>query len=113
MGDSGDNIPGVKGVGPKGAAEVLFAHGSLDALLERDPETRPERLIHEQKQEALASRSLVQLWDDAPVMWDPARQMVGGFDVRAAREHLRGFGFTAMADDLPSFPKQPFYRAAG
>jgi DNA polymerase-1 len=32
IGDSVDNIPGVEGVGPKGAASLLAAHGSLDDL---------------------------------------------------------------------------------
>ncbi len=33
VGDSADNIPGVPGIGPKGAATLLNAHGSLDAIL--------------------------------------------------------------------------------
>ena len=33
VGDAADNIPGVPGVGAKTAAELLRAHGSLDALL--------------------------------------------------------------------------------
>ncbi|MCE9612338.1 MAG: hypothetical protein K8R23_19235 [Chthoniobacter sp.] len=33
IGDSADNIPGVPGLGPKGAAALLATHGSLDALL--------------------------------------------------------------------------------
>jgi 5'-3' exonuclease len=35
MGDSVDNIPGVKGIGPKGAVALLQAFGSLDAVYER------------------------------------------------------------------------------
>jgi len=34
MGDAVDNIPGVKGIGPKGAVALLEAFGTLDALLE-------------------------------------------------------------------------------
>ncbi|MGH8481154.1 MAG: DNA polymerase I, partial [Nevskiaceae bacterium] len=37
VGDTSDNIPGVKGVGPKTAAKWLDEHGSLDALLEAAP----------------------------------------------------------------------------
>lgn len=33
VGDSADNIPGVAGIGPKGAANLLNAHGSLNAIL--------------------------------------------------------------------------------
>ncbi len=34
VGDSSDNIPGVSGIGPKGAVELLQEHGSLDGVLE-------------------------------------------------------------------------------
>ena len=34
VGDSADNIPGVAGIGPKGAAALLAEHGSLEALLD-------------------------------------------------------------------------------
>lgn len=112
MGDVGDNVPGVNGIGAKGAAKLLFDHGSLDAALAHEPETRAERLLCEQRAEALASRDLVSLWHEAPIAWHPERQMVGGFDLPALRDALRGFGFTRMADDLPSFPKAPFARAA-
>ena len=51
IGDSVDNIPGVEGLGPKGAASLLAAHGSLDALLadldavknEKHPRKAPRR----------------------------------------------------------------------
>ncbi|NBV87542.1 MAG: 5'-3' exonuclease, partial [Verrucomicrobia bacterium] len=33
VGDAADNIPGVPGVGPKGATALLSAHGSLNALM--------------------------------------------------------------------------------
>lgn len=33
MGDGGDNIPGVKGVGPKVALELISKHGSFEAVL--------------------------------------------------------------------------------
>ena len=33
-GDSSDKIPGIRGIGPKGAAALLLKHGSLDSALE-------------------------------------------------------------------------------
>jgi len=44
MGDAVDNIPGVAGVGPKTAAELLKQFGSVDILLARLNEVRSERL---------------------------------------------------------------------
>jgi DNA polymerase-1 len=37
IGDTSDNVPGVKGVGPKTAAKWLEEHGSLDALVKAAP----------------------------------------------------------------------------
>lgn len=108
MGDKGDNIPGAKGVGKKGAAKVLFEHGTLDNCLSKEPVNRTEKLIHDQRDQVLASRSLVRLWDEAPIRWDPAKQMTGGFDIDRLRRTLQDFGFSRMADELPVFGKPKF-----
>ena len=44
MGDSSDNIPGVAGVGPKTATELLLKYGTLDGVYENldDPSIRPK-----------------------------------------------------------------------
>jgi len=44
IGDSVDNIPGVPGVGPKTATELLRQFGSVDSLYRRLEEVRQERL---------------------------------------------------------------------
>jgi DNA polymerase-1 len=44
VGDSVDNIPGVDGLGSKGAAKLLMEHGSLDALLANMDGIKNERL---------------------------------------------------------------------
>ena len=38
MGDSSDNIPGIRGIGPKTASALIAHFGSLEALLERSDE---------------------------------------------------------------------------
>jgi DNA polymerase I len=69
-GDSTDNIPGVPGIGPKTAAQLLKEYGDLDALLARASEIkqnkRRENLI-EHAELARISRQLVTLKDDVPV----------------------------------------------
>lgn len=42
IGDSADNIPGVKGIGEKGAAKLIAAFGSLDTIYSRIDEVKPE-----------------------------------------------------------------------
>lgn len=107
-GDPGDNIPGVKGLGKVGAKKIILEHGSMDAALEATPISRPERLLHEQKDAALFSRSMVKLWDSACIEWDPSAQMVGDFDVHEIRKLYRSFGFSRLADEVPQFGKAAF-----
>ena len=69
-GDSVDNVPGVPGIGPKTAAQLLEMFGDLDTLLERAGEIKQEKRrqsIIENADKARISRELVRLKDDVPV----------------------------------------------
>lgn len=45
MGDSGDGYPGVKGIGPKTALQLIQNHGSIDGVLEALPTLKPGQRI--------------------------------------------------------------------
>jgi DNA polymerase-1 len=71
MGDSIDNVPGVAGIGPKTAAELINKFGSLEALLEAVaaggvPGKRGVA-INEAREAVRVSRELVRLRGDAPL----------------------------------------------
>jgi DNA polymerase-1 len=69
-GDSVDNVPGVPGIGPKTAAQLLEQFGDLDALLARAGEIKQEKrrqTILDNAEKALISRELVRLKTDVPV----------------------------------------------
>jgi DNA polymerase-1 len=73
VGDSSDNIPGVKGVGEKTAVELLRAHGSLDEILARAaelPGKRAREALLAHADEARMSRDLVTIRRDVPVTLD-------------------------------------------
>jgi len=69
-GDSRENIPGVPGIGPKTAAQLLDEYGTLEAILERAGEIkqnkRRENLI-EFADLARISKRLVTLMTDMPI----------------------------------------------
>ncbi len=70
MGDSVDNVPGVPGIGPKGAAQLIGEYGSLEAALAAAPAMKPSKRrdsLIEHAQAALISKQLVTLRDDAPL----------------------------------------------
>lgn len=70
IGDSVDNVPGVPGIGPKGAATLINEYGTLEAVLAAAPDMkaskRREALI-EHADAARLSKQLVTLRDDAPL----------------------------------------------
>jgi DNA polymerase-1 len=69
-GDSIDNVPGVPGIGPKTAAQLLEIYGDLDTLLARASEIKQEKrreTIIANADNARISRDLVTLKNDVPV----------------------------------------------
>src|SRR5512140_137749 len=69
MGDSSDNIPGVKGVGEKTAKELIGTFGSLDAVYERLGEIKGKRkeLLEGGREDALRSQTLATVRCDRPL----------------------------------------------
>jgi DNA polymerase-1 len=73
MGDSVDNVPGVPGIGEKGARDLIREFGSLEGVLENvDKVKRPtyREGLRSHRDDALLSKSLVTLRTDAPVSLD-------------------------------------------
>ena len=72
MGDSSDNIPGVKGVGKVGGKRMLQKYGTLDEVLQHIDElsTRYRNAFEGQREQALLSRRLGRIVQDAPVKLD-------------------------------------------
>ena len=80
MGDSSDNIPGVKGIGEKTALNLLHKFGSLDAVYENleDPIIKPkqrENLIT-YKENAYLSYDLATIRPEAPIDFEPMDAVV-------------------------------------
>ncbi len=67
MGDSSDNVPGVPGIGPKKAAELINEFGTLDGLyknLDHVKNDRIRNLLRDYRDQAYISRKLVTLKND-------------------------------------------------
>jgi DNA polymerase-1 len=70
IGDSVDNVPGVPGIGPKGAAQLINEFGTLEAVLEAAPGMKPSKrrdMLIEHAEKARISKQLVILRDDCPL----------------------------------------------
>ena len=75
MGDTSDNIPGVAGVGPKTATDLLLKFGSLDGIYENinDNSIRPKlrEKLENSKDSAYLSYDLATIRCDAPIDFEP------------------------------------------
>ena len=80
MGDSSDNIPGVAGVGPKTATDLLLKFGSLDGVYGnlQDPSIRPKlrEKLENGKENAYLSYDLATIRCTAPIDFEPMDAVV-------------------------------------
>ena len=70
VGDAADNIPGVKGIGEKGAAELLRTYGDLEGVLAHAGEVKNKRYregLQQYAAEARLSKTLATIRRDVPV----------------------------------------------
>ena len=70
VGDTSDNVPGVKGIGEKGARELIAAHGDLEAIIAAAPGLsgkRQREALLAYADSARLSRELVTIHQDVPV----------------------------------------------
>jgi DNA polymerase-1 len=102
MGDAVDNIPGVPGVGPKTAAELLRQFGSVAALSARLAEVKSEKLRAALADSADAVRrnlKLVQL-HEVPCEFAPEKLAVRPANREQLRDLFRRWGFKGMIESL-------------
>ncbi len=82
VGDSSDNIPGVRGIGPKTAVPLLQAYGNLEGIyahLAEIPEKVRAKLIQE-RESAFLSRELATIQTDLDIPFDLARCVAQDYD---------------------------------
>ncbi len=107
MGDSIDNIPGAKGIGEKGAKELIRRFGSAEAALERAKEVEGKRYREalENCVEAVKmSKQLAVIDTAAPVKLVLDDLKASNPDVEALRALYAELGFTSLLRDLPAAP---------
>lgn len=72
VGDTSDNLPGVPGIGEKGAAQLIAKYGSLEGVLEHSGEQSPKRRenLEAHAEDARMTARLATIETDAPVELD-------------------------------------------
>ena len=119
MGDSSDNIPGVAGVGPKTATELLLKFGSLDGVYENlmDTSIRPKlrEKLEAGRENAFLSYELATIVSEAPIDFEPKDAVIQPYNRAELYKLFQRLEFVKLidkyglrgADTVLSTPVQP------
>ncbi|KPK61898.1 MAG: hypothetical protein AMS21_08655 [Gemmatimonas sp. SG8_38_2] len=80
VGDSSDNIPGVRGIGPKTAVQLIKQFGSVENILahaDEIPQKRPREALTQHAEDARLSKELVTIRTDLPIALDLEELAIG------------------------------------
>lgn len=120
MGDSVDNVPGVRGVGPKTATKLIVEYGDLEKALAGAGTMKPSKLrdnLIEHADMARLSRMLVDLKRDVPLPQPLDEMKLGDIPPDPLRAFLDEHGFRSLSAKLsngasPGGPPTPTHKSA-
>ncbi len=101
VGDPSDNYPGVAGVGPKTAANLINEYGSLEGIyknLEKIKSKNPNLALKlaEGAEAAGLAQKLAGIVLDAPIKLDIKKAGIDKFDKEGLKEEFERFGFKSL-----------------
>ncbi len=108
-GDSSDNIPGVPGIGEKGAIELLKVHKTLDGVYENIDlikESTRKKLVAG-KTSAYLSKKLAAIWTDAPIKLNLEEVDGSKCEPLKVRDQLQKLEFRTLVRQLPDAMQVP------
>ena len=104
VGDSSDNIPGARGIGPKAAEKLLSEYDTIDDIYAHIEEIKgaQKTKLEAARDEVYMSRELAKIWCDAPVQVDWDEADVHNTDLPAIAAKLRELNFQSLLKRLPA-----------
>ncbi|MCW1431541.1 DNA polymerase I [Novosphingobium sp. JCM 18896] len=110
MGDSVDNVPGIRGIGPKTASKLIQDYGDLESALAAAPTMKAGKLresLIEQAGMARLSRQLVALKEDCPLPMTLDELKLGTIPPEPLAAFLSTHGFTSLLKRLDTGAGSP------
>ena len=105
IGDSSDNVPGVPGIGPKTASELINEYGDLDSLLTRAGEIKQNKrreVMLANIEQAKLSRELIRLHYDVPLVFNFDELAAAKSNEAGLLEFARLHGFKSIISKVSS-----------
>ena len=106
IGDSSDNIPGVKGIGPKAAPLLLQQYSSLEDLYEHIDKVEPvsvQNKLIAGKENAFLSKELATIMTDVPIEIDFRKTVIGKPDIEKIKSIFEELEFKNLYIRLRKF----------
>lgn len=102
MGDSSDNVPGVKGIGEKGAIELIQTYGSVDGVLAHLADLKPKQRekVEASRELLLLSRELVTIQTDVPLERGADSLGPAAPDAKRLAQLFRSLEFRSLLDKV-------------
>jgi DNA polymerase-1 len=103
LGDNIDNIPGAKGIGEKGAAELIKKYGSVENALDHADEVSNKRYreaLQQQREQVTLSKQLAKIATELPLELDLNALTRREPDVAALGVLYRELGFSSLLREL-------------
>lgn len=99
QGDTSDNIPGIPGVGPKTAAELLKQYKSVENIIAHSSELKGKlkERVEQFGEQAILSKKLATIILDVPVEWNEKDLEYSGPDAEKLKPIIEDLEFKTMA----------------
>src|SRR3989344_6955113 len=105
-GDASDNIPGVRGIGPKGASTLIQEFGSLENLYQhldsKKIKPRIQELLKTYKDDAFMSKKLATIVTNLPIKFDLEKAPIGHYNPEKVTDVFQKFEFRSLLKSLPA-----------
>ncbi len=106
VGDTSDNIPGVRGIGDKTAVKLIQQFGSIEEIYRHLDAVTPPRLqalLRDNEETARTCKTLATIVTNAPVKLDLVQCQVSNYDRDTVTALFRELGFASLLSKLAMF----------
>ncbi|WP_295250982.1 DNA polymerase I [uncultured Catenibacterium sp.] len=102
MGDSSDNIPGIKGVGEKTALKLLHQYGTIEGLQEHQDELKGKmgEKIRAGMEDALMSKKVATILRDIPLDVDLEKATYQGYDYETLKSFYEKYDMNSLIKSM-------------
>ena len=103
VGDPSDNIPGVKGIGPKGATDLIREYGSIEKIYEEVgliPKKVLQKKLEDSREMAFLSKKLAAMKRDVPLQISLDNLKPHSLNKEELRKYFEELGFRSLVERL-------------